>query len=83
MLGRWKRNLEWRQFGGTFEHQRTSNSVIVIEEENMALTGPNGKFLNWKFGKTLDEKDLKLGLCMELIKDENGTSMEWNYNGQS
>lgn len=80
LIGKWKRNLEWREFGGSFEQLRTSNNVIVIEEEKNVLSQPDSRFLNWKFGKTLEIQDLKIGLCMELIKDEDGTNMEWNYS---
>ncbi len=31
LLGVWKRTLECREFGKTYEHQRTSNSVVIIE----------------------------------------------------
>ncbi len=31
LLGPWKRTLECREFGKTYEHQRTSSSVVVIE----------------------------------------------------
>ena len=32
LVGCWKRNLEYREFGGSFSHIRTTNAVIVIEE---------------------------------------------------
>ena len=32
LTGVWKRTLECREFGRTYDHQRTSNSVVVIEE---------------------------------------------------
>jgi hypothetical protein len=30
LCGSWKRNLEWREFGGLFQHIRTSNTVVVV-----------------------------------------------------
>ena len=32
LVGCWKRNLEYREFGGSFSHIRTTNAVIVIEQ---------------------------------------------------
>ena len=40
LVGKWKRNLEWRHFGGSFEHLRTSNTIVVIEEN--VLGGSDG-----------------------------------------
>ncbi len=31
LVGAWKRTLECREFGRGYEHQRTSNSVVVVE----------------------------------------------------
>ena len=32
LQGMWKRSLEWRHFGGGYQHLRTSNTIISIEE---------------------------------------------------
>jgi hypothetical protein len=31
LVGTWKRTLECREFGRSFDHQRTDSSVVVIE----------------------------------------------------
>ena len=31
--GTWKRNLEWRHFGGSYQHLRVSNTVVVIQAD--------------------------------------------------
>ena len=33
LQGCWKRSLEWRHFGGGYQHLGTSNTIIAIEEE--------------------------------------------------
>jgi len=30
LVGAWKRNLEWREFGHDFAHVRESNSIVVV-----------------------------------------------------
>ena len=30
LRGVWKRNLEWRHFGGSYEHVRTSSTVVAV-----------------------------------------------------
>jgi len=35
LVGSWKRTLQWRQFGGSFAHLRTSNSVVVVIRGNL------------------------------------------------
>ena len=30
LVGAWKRNLEWREFGHEFAHLRESNSIVVV-----------------------------------------------------
>eukprot|EP00656_Telonema_subtile_P000373 TRINITY_DN10171_c0_g1_i1.p1 TRINITY_DN10171_c0_g1~~TRINITY_DN10171_c0_g1_i1.p1 ORF type:complete len:111 (+),score=18.10 TRINITY_DN10171_c0_g1_i1:111-443(+) len=32
LVGAWKRTLQWREFGGSFAHLRTSNTIVVIDE---------------------------------------------------
>jgi hypothetical protein len=36
LQGCWKRSLEWRHFGGGYQHLGTSNTIIAIEEEQAA-----------------------------------------------
>ena len=92
LVGKWKRNLEWRHFGGSFEHLRTSNTIVVIEEASpsggAAEPRSGGKqearFLRWHFGKekSLDPSDLRFGYEMKFIPDANGAQfMEWEYAG--
>lgn len=41
LKGFWKRNLEWRHFGGSFKHLRATNNVVFIEEDRDAAHQPN------------------------------------------
>lgn len=41
LQGFWKRNLEWRSFGGAFQHLRATNNVVLIEEDVDAAHQPN------------------------------------------
>lgn len=41
LKGFWKRNLEWRHFGGSFAHLRATNNVVFIEEDRDAAHQPN------------------------------------------
>lgn len=41
LKGFWKRNLEWRHFGGSFKHLRATNNVVLIEEDRDAAHQPN------------------------------------------
>lgn len=40
LAGSWKRTLECREFGKTYEHQRTSNTVVKIEETTAVAAEP-------------------------------------------
>eukprot|EP00947_MAST-08B_sp_MAST-8B-sp1_P004827 g4827.t1 len=42
LRGTWKRNLEWRVFGGAYQHLRVSNTVVVIEDDTAAGGGGGG-----------------------------------------
>ena len=44
LTGSWKRTLEWREFGGAFNVLRTSNSVVVIEDDPDAITEPGARY---------------------------------------
>ncbi|EWM28510.1 hypothetical protein Naga_100131g1 [Nannochloropsis gaditana] len=79
LLGPWKRTLECREFGKSYEHQRTSNSVVVIEHAVGVAAEPPTYFLNWKFGRSLEEEDLKLGFCMHFMQDPDITNLEWRF----
>ncbi|RLN45288.1 hypothetical protein BBJ28_00010010 [Nothophytophthora sp. Chile5] len=58
LKGFWKRNLEWRHFGGSFKHLRSTNNVVFIEEDLDAARQPStqsfipdeqGTFMEWSF----------------------------------
>jgi hypothetical protein len=66
LLGVWKRNLEWREFGGSFQHLRTSNSVVLIENDLNGVAEPQSQFLSWSFGKSLDPGDAMLVYSMHV-----------------
>ena len=40
LVGAWKRTLECREFGRGYEHQRTSNSVVVVEHAEGVAAEP-------------------------------------------
>jgi hypothetical protein len=66
LVGVWKRNLEWREFGGSFQHLRTSNSVVLIEEDKNSLAEPQSRFLSWSFGKSIEPSDATLAYLMHV-----------------
>ena len=90
LKGTWKRNLEWRHFGGAFQHTRTSNTIIVVEEvdrEGKLLDAPkqsDSRFLNWSFCSTLPKKeeDLVFGYTMEFIpQPSKKLFVQWTHDG--
>ncbi len=80
LQGTWKRNLEWREFGGTFQHLKTSNTIVVIEEiHKMDQSLENCKYLKFSFGKQLQKQELKFGYEMKFSNsssDPNVTTIE-------
>ena len=44
LKGFWKRNLEWHHFGASFKHLRTTNNVVLIEEDLDAARQPNTQY---------------------------------------
>lgn len=38
LVGTWKRNLEWRNFGGAFEHMRSSNTIVVVRDSPVRMS---------------------------------------------
>ncbi|TYZ68889.1 hypothetical protein PybrP1_012593 [[Pythium] brassicae (nom. inval.)] len=81
LQGFWKRNLEWRSFGGAFQHLRATNNVVLIEEDVDAAHQPNTRFLKWSFGRTHKRQDLVSAYTIQFIPDEQGTFMEWSFEG--
>ncbi|KAF4324120.1 hypothetical protein BBO99_00001792 [Phytophthora kernoviae] len=81
LKGFWKRNLEWRHFGSSFKHLRSTNNVVFIEEDLDAARQPNTTFLRWSFGRTHKKQDLASAYTVQFIPDEQGTFMEWSFEG--
>ncbi|KAF4035815.1 hypothetical protein GN244_ATG12158 [Phytophthora infestans] len=81
LKGFWKRNLEWRRFGASFKHLRSTNNIVFIEEDLDAAGQPNTQFLRWSFGRTLKQQDLSSAYTVQFIPDEQGTFMEWSFEG--
>ncbi|CAM9222187.1 unnamed protein product [Choristocarpus tenellus] len=82
LLGVWKRNLEWREFGLDFNHLRSSSSVVEIQETKGAAAETGTRFLDWFFG--MDPQDLKVGYSMQFFPAREGedTPIEWIYKGR-
>eukprot|EP00455_Lapot_gusevi_P022935 TRINITY_DN2387_c0_g2_i1.p1 TRINITY_DN2387_c0_g2~~TRINITY_DN2387_c0_g2_i1.p1 ORF type:complete len:214 (+),score=27.94 TRINITY_DN2387_c0_g2_i1:116-757(+) len=85
LVGSWKRNLEWRHFGGSFPHLRTSNTIVVIEEYQTPAKEPNSRYLKWSFGKSLEKDELRFGYVMKFCRNPSNeeTQMQWQYAGES
>eukprot|EP00466_Bigelowiella_natans_P017963 jgi/Bigna1/88324/estExt_fgenesh1_pg.C_300156 len=91
LTGCWKRNLEWRQFGGNFKRLRGTNAIVVIEEYISSVKEDGTRYLKWSFGRGLKPVDLRFGYVMkfnaglENSDDENkkadSTAIEWQYCG--
>ncbi|KAI9911235.1 hypothetical protein PsorP6_008893 [Peronosclerospora sorghi] len=79
LKGVWKRNLEWRSFGSSFQHLRSTNNIVCIEEDVDAARQPNTQFLRWSFGRTHKKQDL--AKAYTFIPDKQGTYMEWSFEG--
>ncbi|GLD97452.1 hypothetical protein PINS_up006136 [Pythium insidiosum] len=81
LKGFWKRNLEWRHFGASFKLLRSTNNVVQIEEDPDAARQPNTQFLKWSFGRSHKKQDLVSAYTIQFIPDEEGTFMEWSFEG--
>eukprot|EP01111_Echinosteliopsis_oligospora_P012926 TRINITY_DN450_c0_g1_i1.p1 TRINITY_DN450_c0_g1~~TRINITY_DN450_c0_g1_i1.p1 ORF type:complete len:224 (-),score=62.36 TRINITY_DN450_c0_g1_i1:8-679(-) len=82
LLGSWKRNLEWRELGGAFQHLRTSNTIVLIEEYQK-IEGDGTRHLKWSFGKTISKSELHFGYIMKFVNfpKNQETYLEWVYTG--
>eukprot|EP00002_Diphylleia_rotans_P005386 TRINITY_DN14518_c0_g1_i1.p2 TRINITY_DN14518_c0_g1~~TRINITY_DN14518_c0_g1_i1.p2 ORF type:complete len:184 (-),score=35.38 TRINITY_DN14518_c0_g1_i1:179-730(-) len=83
LVGHWKRNLEWREFGNEFKLLRNSNTVVVIEDSPQKGDSNVGfRFLKWTFGKTLGS-DFVSGYLMKLDPPAHSgeTNLEWKSSG--
>jgi hypothetical protein len=45
LVGTWRRNLEVRSFGASFEQQRPQNSFVIIEEAPEAAPEPGTRLV--------------------------------------
>jgi hypothetical protein len=83
LTGSWKRNLEWREFGNQYQHLRTSNTVVLIEEYHKVDAEPGARHLKWSFGKTLLKSELQFGYIMKVVNFPKTpeTYLEWVYTG--
>lgn len=86
LQGTWKRSLEWRHFGGGYQHLRTSNTIISIEEHIQDETNntiDESRLMKWSFGSSLGPElnDMCFGYLMKFIPDRRGTFMEWEHSG--
>lgn len=81
LIGTWKRNLQWRHFGGAFGHIRSTNNIVSIDENQDAAVQPDTKFLTWSFGKSLE--DLVPTYTIQFLPQENTDRilMEWSFEG--
>ena len=66
LLGAWKRNLEWRHFGGAYPHLRTTNTVVVVDEYFSSVKEEGVRYLKWCFGKSLEKSELRFGYVMKV-----------------
>eukprot|EP00164_Ancoracysta_twista_P012188 GFYU01019058.1.p1 GENE.GFYU01019058.1~~GFYU01019058.1.p1 ORF type:complete len:183 (-),score=36.68 GFYU01019058.1:687-1235(-) len=80
LVGGWKRNLEWRDFGGNFGHRRTFNTFVSIVDNGQDEDGT--KYLKWSFGKSFQVEHLRFGYIMKFSPNTRGqhTKMEWRYS---
>ncbi|CCI48769.1 unnamed protein product [Albugo candida] len=81
LIGHWKRNLDWRHFGGSFKHLRVTNNVVLIEEDDDAAAQPSTKFLRWSYGKTCKLQDLTAAYSIQFLPSDECTFMEWSFEG--
>ena len=81
LCGAWKRNLEWRNFGGAYQHIQATNTIVVVEE--VLDSDSESKYLNWSFTlkQSVHTESLVFGYKMKLIPDQSGTYMEWKHQG--
>lgn len=66
IVGAWKRNLEWRYFGGPFAFLRSTNNVVVVSEDTEAAKQPGTRFLKWAFGKSFQSQDLVTAYTIQV-----------------
>eukprot|EP00656_Telonema_subtile_P000374 TRINITY_DN10171_c0_g1_i2.p1 TRINITY_DN10171_c0_g1~~TRINITY_DN10171_c0_g1_i2.p1 ORF type:complete len:146 (+),score=23.46 TRINITY_DN10171_c0_g1_i2:111-548(+) len=80
LVGAWKRTLQWREFGGSFAHLRTSNTIVVIDEH--ISKDAQTHCLKWSFGRSLDPTQQLFGFVMRISEMGGGDAeLEWQYKG--
>jgi len=65
LVGAWKRNLEWREFGNDCQHLRQTNTIVMIEEHQKLDNELGARHLKWSFGRTLQRNELRGGYIMK------------------
>lgn len=75
ICGIWKRNLEWRHFGGAFGHVTNTNVLVCVED--VSSSHQHDRQLKWSFGTSTKKTDLRTAYTMKLIPDTDGTFLEW------
>ena len=87
LQGVWKRNLEWRSFGGAYQHIQATNVVVVIDnvkdrnkknDNNIKHNNDEGpSYLDWSFTfkQSINAEKLVFGYRMKCIPDKQGTYM--------
>jgi len=82
LIGVWKRNLSWKEFGEQFQHLRSTNNVVMIEPYNPIESEPGGRHLRWSFGRSFHKSDLVVGYLMKfLTASTQEMYLEWEFEG--
>ena len=81
LVGTWKRDLEWRNFGGVFDYVRSSNTLVVVEETDTAQAESGVRHLKWSIGRHLHKSELRFGYEMKVTSHPktNEVLLEWVY----
>ena len=90
LQGVWRRNLEWRSFGGSYQHLQATNSVVVIDNvrkrdeergDRVSAEEGEGPLLDWSFThkQNVHEDALIFGYH-EVHPGQNETYMEWTHH---
>jgi len=72
--------LEIRRWRGKDDSSSLVSSILTPYLFLLYFTS-KFQFLNWKFGRSLEEEDLKLGFCMHFMQDPDITNLEWRFEG--
>jgi hypothetical protein len=82
LQGYWKRNLQWREFGGGFRHLQSSNTLVRISAEDAGdPSALSLRSLRWSFGNNLS--DMVTAYVVRCTRGSSGDMhMEWDVDGQ-